>query len=284
MNITQERISLPDRSYRWLHLEQGAFSGPLHRHPALELTWIQAGVGLRFVGDSVMPFGPGDLVLVGPNLPHAWISDRRRRGRRHECTVLQFPPQLLDVTRWPEMSAAQRLLALGARGLRIDGAPRDAITAVLARMSADGGLRGLALLLELLALLVQHADAMTPLATRALRSTASPRADTDHRVTRVIEWVRSHLAEPLTVPAAAAVAHVSPGAFSRYFAREVGKSFSRYVNDLRCSQACLRLQGSDQPVTLIAQDCGFPTLSNFNRQFRLRTGVTPREFRRGAGA
>ena len=79
--------------------------------------------------------------------------------------------------------------------------------------------------------------------------------------------------------AAARLVHVSPAAFSRYFRREVGKSFTRYVNDMRCSEACLRLRGSNKAVAVIAHECGFATLSNFNRQFRVRTGLTPRDFR-----
>ena len=62
----------------------------------------------------------------------------------------------------------------------------------------------------------------------------------------------------------------------------MGKAFTEYVNDLRCSEAGLRLRSSDKAVALIAHECGFETLSHFNRQFKLRMGLTPREFRRGA--
>lgn len=75
------------------------------------------------------------------------------------------------------------------------------------------------------------------------------------------------------------MARVTPGAFSRYFRHEVGKPFTEYVNDVRCSEACVRLRRTDKAVAVIAQECGFATLSHFNRQFRQRHGVTPREFR-----
>lgn len=280
MNITKERIADPTRSYRYLQLDLGAFGGQRHQHAELELTWIESSSGLRFVGDSVAPFGPGDLVLVGPNLPHAWISARRRSGQRHKARVLQFAPSLLDPGRWPEMRDAAALPALARGGLAFTGAAQAAVTHALARMPPEGGLRGLAGVLEVLDLLARHAPAMPTLASVTPRSAAA--TEGVDRAARVVDWVRAHLAEPLTVDAAARVAHVSPGAFSRWFSREVGKGFTRYVNDLRCSEACLRLRTSDRSVALVAQDCGFTTLSHFNRQFRLRTGLTPREFRRAA--
>jgi AraC-like DNA-binding protein len=83
------------------------------------------------------------------------------------------------------------------------------------------------------------------------------------------------------VDEAAAVAHVSPAAFGRFFRREVGKTFTAYVNDARCGWAALRLIQSREPIAQIAQACGFPTLSNFGEQFRRRYGMAPRDFRMG---
>jgi AraC-like DNA-binding protein len=77
------------------------------------------------------------------------------------------------------------------------------------------------------------------------------------------------------------VAHVSPAAFGRFFQREVGKSFTAYVNDARCGWAALRLTQGRERIADIAQACGFPTLSNFGEQFRRRYGVAPRDFRSG---
>ena len=98
---------------------------------------------------------------------------------------------------------------------------------------------------------------------------------------RVLSWIESHLADELSVDEAAAVAHVSPAAFGRFFRREVGKSFTTYVNDARCGWAALRLIQGPEPIAQIAQACGFPTLSNFGEQFRRRYGMAPRDFRAG---
>ena len=72
---------------------------------------------------------------------------------------------------------------------------------------------------------------------------------------------------------------MSPSAFSRYFKRVMGKTFSRFVNELRIGQACRALLETDRPIAEIAYDCGFNNLSNFNRRFRELRGVSPRQFR-----
>jgi AraC-like DNA-binding protein len=91
--------------------------------------------------------------------------------------------------------------------------------------------------------------------------------------------MHANLARELRLEDAARLAHISPDAFSRYFSREVGKSFTAYINDMRCSETCLLLRATDKPVAVIASKCGFETLSHFNRQFRQRFDMSPREFR-----
>jgi AraC-like DNA-binding protein len=84
----------------------------------------------------------------------------------------------------------------------------------------------------------------------------------------------------LSIETAAAQVHVTPAAFSRFFRRSLGKTFTEYVNDLRCTEAAIQLRRSDKSIAIIAQACGFSTLSHFNKQFLQRYEQTPRNYRR----
>jgi AraC-like DNA-binding protein len=133
---------------------------------------------------------------------------------------------------------------------------------------------------DLLATLMESAADLRELSTRI--SGGAPAAEGlagSQRVDRVLNWIEEHLAEELRVEDAAAVAHVSAAAFGRFFRREVGKSFTEYVNDARCGWAALELVQGREPIAHIAQSCGFPTLSHFGEQFRRRYRLAPRAFR-----
>lgn len=281
MKVTREHVSHPDQSFRYLRFETPRFEGEPHRHHHLELTWIEAGAGLRFVGDSVAPFEAGDLVLLGANTPHCWVSSRSRPGSA--ATVLQFAPQLFAHDSLPELARLAPLAEKSGVGLRVAGAVHPRIVERLTDMRTTSDIGRLAGLLQILELLQEHERSLTALAHCSMQAHGARAGDgrDERRIDRVLGWIHRQIAQELTVAEAARMARVTPGAFSRYFRHEVGKPFTEYVNDVRCSEACVRLRRTDKAVAIIAQECGFTTLSHFNRQFRLRHGVTPREFRAG---
>lgn len=312
MRIAREPIPAAEESLRCLHLQPPAFCGELHRHGHLELTWIERGQGLRWVGDSVAPFFDGDLVLLGSELPHLWAS--RGTGSENQpkdgpaidpefgaepeagieaippcaATVLQFPPDWARRTGLPELKAVAPLMARAAAGLEVTGATREAVQQLMAELPGASALRRVAVLVEILdRLQAGSADLRalsgTPAGATVTGASGGAAANTAlPRIDRVLNWIKANLARELRVEEAAAVAHVTPAAFGRFFRREVGKNFTAYVNDARCGWAALRLMQGAEPIAQIAEACGFPTLSNFSEQFRRRYGAGPREFRVGA--
>jgi AraC-like DNA-binding protein len=283
MRITREPIHHTEESLRCMHLELPAFRGSLHRHGHFELTWIERGRGLRWVGDSVEPFFDGDLVLVGSETPHLWASRGVPPANGCAATVLQFPPDWPQRSGLPELKAVAPLLAQTASGVEVQGPTRTDVQRLLARLPGSTAQRRVAVLIEVLGCLLEGAADLRALATTPPRTqaTALRAGQSPLRIDRVLSWIESHLADDLSVDEAAAVAHVSPAAFGRFFRREVGKSFTTYVNDARCGWAALRLIQGPEPIAHIAPACGFPTLSNFGEQFRRRYGMAPRDFRAG---
>lgn len=135
----------------------------------------------------------------------------------------------------------------------------------------------LAALLDILdALVCGQNDDLQPLCEQP---TNLPQQARQQRIGEVLDWVHRNIGQELPVAEASRIACVSVAAFSRYFRREVGKPYTTYVNDLRCSEACVLLRQTLLSIPVIASRCGFGAVSNFNRQFLGRTGHTPRGYR-----
>lgn len=273
---------------RCTQLRQAAFRGGLHRHSHAELTWIERGRGLRWVGDRVEPFADGDLVLLGAELPHVWLTPDTGDAQACAATVLQFPQDWVARTGLPELRSLDALMTSAARGLAVEGSMRQALQGPMARLAGADAPQRVAVLIDLLALLAQGLERRSP--DLRVLSALSPGDTRDaaasvlrrQRVDRLLRWIQGHLADELRVSEAARIAGVSPAAFARFFRREVGKGFVELVNDARCSWAALRLLQGREPIADIAQGCGFESLSNFGAQFRRRHGVSPRDYRRHA--
>jgi AraC-like DNA-binding protein len=284
-----EHIDYPG-SLSCRRFEADAFDCPWHLHPEVEILRIDRGVGDRLVGDNLGRYRPGDLFLFAPDLPHLFLSDpgpgeAGARGPRSVSRYVQFRPDALGAGFFEieEMRGVGRMLGAARRGLHFDGRAAEDAEVHLQAVFGGSGPRRVAALLTLLAVLHDAQDRATTLASPAYGSTLGqllPRGVDARRMSRAIQFIHDHAAEPLKMPEAAGIAGFSPGGFSRAFRRATGRSFSDYLIDLRLQEACHQLLDTPRPILEICYAAGFGNLANFNRQFRKRKGVTPSQFRR----
>jgi AraC-like DNA-binding protein len=278
MKVANEHVQHPDHAFRLLRFELGAFGLAQHRHPHWELTWIEQGSGVRLVSENASPFTSGDMVLLAGNLPHTWKSLKSDGAIKHVATVLQFPAELLEIAALPELAQLRPLMLLARRGACIDGEAKRLVARHLQEMHAKDALGKVLGLYDILRSLSLHIGDISTVANLACG--AIDHAANDSRIDRVLQWIHANIGRQLLLQDAAALAHVSRGAFFRFFRRETGKTYTDYVNDVRCAQACAMLSESALAVSSIGTECGFESNSNFNRQFVARLGVTPRAYRR----
>lgn len=286
MQAVFEKISASGQSFVVRERVDAAFGFRWHFHPEYELTYIAQSSGQRFAGDSIERYRDGDLVLLGPNLPHTWMSDDATNGtsrtNKHRAIYAQFPGDFAgaDFFDKPELAGIARLLERAAQGLRFRGKTQQRAARLMPELLAASGLSRLLKLLEILDLLARSKSA------RALSSkTFAPslKRHDERRIDAVCRYINEHFAQPIGQPDAARRTHLSVSAFSRFFKKSLGRTFSEYVNELRVGQACRLLIESDKSVAEIAFGSGFENLSNFNRRFRALKKISPREYRRKFG-
>lgn len=272
----------PSSSVRW---HQHDWPHPLarwHHHPEVEVHLIRESSGTVMIGDYVGPFGPGHLSLIGPYLPHNWISHLGDADAvPHRDVVLQ-----LDQDRFfaaaetlPELESLRPLLDDAARGVEFCG--RTAVEGAQALEAVQGtfGLRRLAAVAELLGVLADSPESDRHYLDSHGGSYRLGVAETE-LFNRALSYITEHLAERMLLTDVAEEVGLSRDAFSRLFSKATGVGFSRTVSRMRLTEASRLLRTSDLPVAEICYRVGFTNLSNFNRQFRAATGTTPSRYRR----
>lgn len=274
-----ERIDMPeDSSFAWKEISVPQFEAPFHHHPEVELTVITAGHGQRFVGDTVEPFQAGDVVLLGPHLPHAWFSAPRCRAS--SAVVVQFHPETFGggLLKAPEMQPVRELLVAAGGGVVVEGEAARNVGEDVLRLGTERPVRRLMLLMAVLERLAEGGT--RGLKARAPEETVSP-VDRK-RLDEVLRYIHAHHHRPLALPEIAKVAGLGPESFSRFFRRVTGHTFIETLVQIRLASALARLGEGTETIAAVAYACGFEDLSNFNRQFRRAYGITPSEARRRA--
>ncbi|CDG83548.1 helix-turn-helix domain-containing protein [Janthinobacterium agaricidamnosum] len=251
-----------------------------HYHPQFELTLTMNARGQRYIGDHLADFGPGDLVLVGPNLPHTWSASERIDAAQPMLAVVawfsaEWLAQLAQV--FPELRGLRQLGHKAGPGLHFTPAAARHCAPLMLRLQALAPPQRLPLLLDILLHLAGDHDAQ-PLVARAL--TAIDAGVQQKRMERVLDYMHQHFREEIPLALLAQQASLSAGAFQRFFKRHAVCTPSVYLTQLRIGQACQQLIETDKSIAVIAQESGYRNLAHFNRQFKQLKNGTPRAFRR----
>lgn len=279
--IYQKLTARSDEGFTFKRIRTEDFACPWHFHSEFELILTLDFAGFRMVGDDITPLKPGDLVLLGANLPHIWQLDTHpgRKRRPVDILIVQFEELFLgaDCLGLPAMQPVRRLLRNASNGLCFSGRTHSAAAALMRELDEVRGLRRIVLFLRVLETLALSSE-RHPIASSGFVAQQNP--FNEERMNRVFQFIERRLDQPLQLAEAARVANLSAGAFSRFFHQHTARTFPAFVNELRIGRACLRLAETNRSVTEIALECGFANLSNFNRQFLKLKRATPSEFRR----
>jgi AraC-like DNA-binding protein len=273
MNPRYERPGVPSgTTFTCFTRRERSFGFAWHFHREYELTLITAGPGTRYVGTSVEGYLPGDLVLLGPDLPHTYASEEQS-----EAAVTQFRHDFLGAGFFelPQFAAVHGLLSRSARGLYFG----DVAAELQADITALPRLEPALQTVRLLDVLHRLADDTRATPITGAGYAAAPSTAVRDRVDVVCRHLQQAHTEPVVLDEIAALVHMSPTSFSRFFRRAIGCTLTDYVNQLRIETACRLLTTTALPVTEIATRSGYHNLANFNRRFREQKGLPPTHYR-----
>lgn len=249
-------------------------------HPEYEIHLIRNAAGVALVGDFIGQFEPGHLAIVGSGLPHDWVTEivpgEVIRGRD---IVLQFDADRVRSAAavLPELHEVGAFLTLALRGLAFTGETRRLGARLLEDIGHVHGLERLSLFLRLLQLLARSSEYIV-LSSADFAPALDPM--TLDLVQRALAHVFENFMTDIRLSDMAELAGMSESAFSRFFKKNSGNSFTDHVTKLRIGRACELLANSNLPVTDICYEVGYSNISNFNRTFLRQRGHTPSAYRR----
>ncbi|WP_411030691.1 AraC family transcriptional regulator [Spongiimicrobium sp. 3-5] len=265
-----------DHSFNFFKVNEDRLEPKWHYHPELELTLINRGTGTRFVGDSIAQYYDMDLVLLGENLPHHWVSHNDGGNNPQEAAVFQFNKQTLY--RLPECRQFSDLFQKANFGLQYL-APKKELLDLMLSFDEYQGIEQVSVLLKILHVLMFDENYQKLSTIDYNTKQINNRHET--KISRTTKYVLENLDKSLSVEKMAQYTNLTPESFCRWFKKSFGNTFVTFLNTARVEKACQYLLQTDWNISEIAFLTGFESVGHFNRTFKKIKGRSPREFIQG---
>ena len=259
-------------------VKDNSFGFHWHYHPELEICYIKQGRGKRIIGQNIENFNNGDLVLVGSNVPHSWITDEQfNESDDHiENFVIQFRKEIFEpFSSLPEFNSILKLLEDARRGIRFSIKDNPELIDSIKGIETTEGYSKLRHLFDLLHRFVQAEHRFLNASSYKI----SNKKDQESRILKVCNYIHEHYKDQLQIEELANLINMNNSAFCRFFKNTLGKTVIQYINELRITYICNQLQNTREPIYQLAFDTGYSSIAHFNRQFKKIMGRTPSQYK-----
>ncbi|VAW13693.1 hypothetical protein MNBD_BACTEROID01-563 [hydrothermal vent metagenome] len=280
MEFVFEKIFVPHKhSFIIRSLILGREPARIHSHKNFELNLITSGSGKRIVGNHISSFESGDLVLMGPDLPHGWEILHPGNDKPASCIVIHFYENLIssDFFNIPELEKVRQLLKQAENGIFFQGKLAEKAIKTLKKLVGVKGLESYIGLLKVFNLLLNNEE-REYLSQTSFSSVSF--AEGQERINKVYEYVFQNIQEGVSLQGAAELLNMAPGSFCRYFKKKTRLTFMQYVKNVRIGLAAKMLVETDKQITQICYDSGYNNPANFNHYFKSIMKKPPSEYRK----
>lgn len=247
-----------------------------HFHPEYELVYIEGASATRHVGDSISNFEHSDLVFIGSNIPHLNFDYGVQTQYIKEVLHIKptFKEQFLrDV---PELQSIATLFEKSRHGIVFTGETKNKVGERLKKLHL---LSAFDLFMESISIFKQLAHSEEHVLLHDHPFVNRYRKKEQDRLRGLHEFVDKNYQRKIEISEVAQLCNLGKEAFCRYFKKTTGNTFTSFLNQYRISQAKrLLLMGKNVGET--CYECGFESLSYFNRTFKKISGENPSEFKK----
>ena len=100
-----------------------------------------------------------------------------------------------------------------------------------------------------------------------------------YAVSKIVEYIQEHYAEPLTLNQLADLVYLSPNYLSNIFVKAMGININKYIRHVRIKKASTMLSDTNMKIADISSQVGYPNSSYFCKLFQEEFGISPEKFR-----
>jgi AraC-like DNA-binding protein len=248
-----------------------------HFHEEYEIIYIIRGNGVRLVGDNISNFQSGELVLVGPNMPHLWRTTKDVSSVDRIIIKFGASPNGIDLFDLPEFASIQALLKNSNTGISFQPDVIQQVHDHFLDIADAAGPQKWIRLLQILTILSNNDDyerLSSPYVGVSTQNTG------EIRLSKVITYISENFDQEISLDEIADIASMTVQSFCRYFKKRTNKTFIQFLNEYRIGKACVLLIENKIPIGQIWSELGFNSSTNFNRFFKRLYGCTPMDFRK----
>ncbi|OKZ10099.1 MAG: AraC family transcriptional regulator [Bacteroides oleiciplenus] len=271
-----ESSPIKARFYDYAH-----FTYPWHFHAEYEIIYFKEGTGTSFIGNNMENFKDGDFILIGSNLPHYMKSDdvyhAADSSLRTKGTIIQFEQDFMQysIRHYIQFTKIKKLLDDSQRGIYFPAGCSGKALELLESIPLESGMDQI---LSILQLFKEMSDISSKVILPPSEQMDQIRGNS--RIDKILAYLNQHYTRHMDLNEISCLAAMSPASFCRFFKSKTGKTLKNYILDMRIGYACKLLSLDNMNISQISTECGFDTISHFNKSFKKNTGFTPTEYRR----
>jgi AraC-like DNA-binding protein len=283
MNVLNFTIPVPGDQSIILKSETGSYFYPhLHRHEEIQLTWVQRGEGTLVVNNEMYAFQPNEIYCIGANQPHVFKSNpayfSQNDGKEVKALTVFFNPngKLKSLFELSELKSVSNLFHKSGAGFIVPLNETAEISSIINDLFHQGGIEQMISFMNLLSKLT-NIDNLKKFSR--LKEYSGVTETEGVRISNIYHFIMMNYARQITLEDVSEKANMTPQAFCRYFKKRTLKTFVAFLNEVRINEACTKLTDENlNGIASIAYDCGFNSVTHFNRVFKAITGKSPRQY------
>lgn len=249
----------------------------LHFHNYMEIGFCYDGTGEVILDEDSVPYSADMFTIIPKNFPHNTESENFSLSR-WEFLFIDVDAFLREVYRDNHIFVEDIAAVINNRAWAVEacGYPETAglICAIMEEMRYKKEFYAESVKGMILSLLMNVAR-MNHTVSNKVRKQSSGVS----QMSFALHHIGKHYAEEMTIGDLAAISHMSETHFRRVFQKTMNMTPSDYLNLVRVQMACEHMKKSRDSMEMVAEKCGFQSVSTFNRNFKKVLGITPYQWK-----